>query len=135
MTHNQTPLNDIWGRWPTKKLGPKPGDAIDNLVRSKGLQGLDALKAMMMLRPNGASEAQLDAACKAYGFDGWQGRNCKEADNEPDDEDDEIEYQCLIIGPDGNGFYGTLVATCVDHAFEEASYEFDGECVAVRRMP
>lgn len=44
-----------------------------------------------------------------------------------------FEYDCLVIGANGNGEIQSLVAVSAGHAFEEASYEFDGNCVAVRR--
>lgn len=44
-----------------------------------------------------------------------------------------FEYQCLVIGGDGNGAVEVLAATDTSHAFTEAWYCFDGKCVAVRR--
>ena len=43
------------------------------------------------------------------------------------------EYTCLIARPDGSLAAETLGALDAGHAFEEASYECDGTCIAVRR--
>lgn len=42
------------------------------------------------------------------------------------------EYECLML-TDGNLTVQSLSAMSTSHAFEEASYEFEGRCLAARR--
>ena len=60
---------------------------------------------------------------------GWKG------DVVVDDTDGEKvwEYECLQLREDGTFVIETLAGMSTDHAFEEASYEHEGTCVAVRR--
>lgn len=131
--------------------GPAPATALIAKVTAL-LNGLDALKAMVLCRFGGATQAQLNAVIAAwcngtayFTTDGavvWQGCCCNgQVDPNCPVHGTElrqpvlaepITFQCMIIGLDGNAYYDTLEATSVSHAFTEAEYEFEGRCVAAR---
>jgi len=135
--------------WDQVNFGPKPSDEIIDKVTAY-LQGLDAVRAAMLAREDGATAAQLTAATEAWcgdvkimanGYampwlgcicDGPVNPRCPAHGEDVKPLDDAVEYECLVIGPDGNGYIGVLEATDPGHAFEEATYELEGRCVAVR---
>lgn len=63
-----TKLETFLAAWPVQHIGPKPTAEHVGFVAAKGFEGLDALKCLMLLRPNGASHAELD-----YAVTQWRG--------------------------------------------------------------
>ena len=61
-------------------------------------------------------------------------RGCRVHDASADDSDGDklFEYECLMLN-EGQFTVQTLSGQSTGHAFEEASYEFEGQCLAARR--
>jgi len=67
-----------------------------------------------------------DGACTA-------GCLIHEAAASDENADNVYEYACLILKPDTTLEIQTLSCVSTSHAFEEAGYECEGKCLAVKR--
>ena len=60
-------------------------------------------------------------------------QNWDELNGIPYDDSKVYEYTCTLQRADGSTYDDLLSAVSDTHAFEEAMYEFDDECIAVKR--